>query len=45
MVFAKSHPSLGELLDDPDTEVVRIKIESFLLLMGPKDAHFGKNLT
>ena len=39
------HPVLGDLLDDPDTEVVRIKIESFLLLMGPKDAHYEKNVT
>ena len=40
-----THPDLGDLLDAPDTEVVRIKIESFLLLMGPKDAHYGEDLT
>jgi nitroimidazol reductase NimA-like FMN-containing flavoprotein (pyridoxamine 5'-phosphate oxidase superfamily) len=39
------HPGLGDLLDDPDTEVVRIKIDSFLLLMGPKDAHYEENVT
>ena len=39
------HPDLGDLLNDSDTEVVRIKIESFLLLMGPKDAHYGEDLT
>lgn len=39
------HPGLGDLLDDPDTEVVRIKIDSFLLLMGPKDAYYEKNVT
>jgi nitroimidazol reductase NimA-like FMN-containing flavoprotein (pyridoxamine 5'-phosphate oxidase superfamily) len=39
------HPGLGDLLDDPDTEVVRIKIDSYLLLMGPKDAHYEENVT
>ena len=38
------HPSLGDLLHDPDTQVVRIKIQSFLLLMGPNDAHYGEDL-
>jgi nitroimidazol reductase NimA-like FMN-containing flavoprotein (pyridoxamine 5'-phosphate oxidase superfamily) len=39
------HPGLGDLLDDPDTKVVRIKNESFLLVMGPKDVHYEENVT
>lgn len=34
------HPGLEELAHHPDAEVIRIKIESFLLLDGPLDAYY-----
>jgi nitroimidazol reductase NimA-like FMN-containing flavoprotein (pyridoxamine 5'-phosphate oxidase superfamily) len=34
------HPHIREFLDHPDAEVIRIKIQSFLLLEGLTDAHF-----
>ena len=34
------HPDLKELLDDPDTEVFCIRIISFMLLDGIKDAYY-----
>ncbi len=34
------HPHLKEFLDHPDTEMICIKIRSFLLLEGLTDAHF-----
>jgi nitroimidazol reductase NimA-like FMN-containing flavoprotein (pyridoxamine 5'-phosphate oxidase superfamily) len=34
------HPHLKEFLDHPDSEVICIKIRSFLLLDGLTDAHF-----
>jgi len=36
------HPSLQEVLEHPDTEVLRVAIESFLLLDGPRKAHFER---
>ena len=35
-----SHPHLMDLLTDPEAEILRVKIESFLLLDGPKDAYY-----
>ncbi|RJR36859.1 MAG: pyridoxamine 5'-phosphate oxidase family protein [Desulfobacteraceae bacterium] len=34
------HPYLNIFLDDPDSELIRIKIHSFLLLKGFTDGHF-----
>jgi hypothetical protein len=34
------HPHLKEFLDHPDSEVLCIKIHSFLLLDGITDSHF-----
>lgn len=36
------HPSLQEVLEHPDTVVLRVAIESFLLLDGPREAHFER---
>lgn len=36
----KKHPHLKMFLDDADSELIRIKIQSFLLLQGFTDAHF-----
>lgn len=36
----KRHPHLKIFLDDSDSEIIRIKIHSFLLLQGFTDAHF-----
>lgn len=34
------HPHLGEFAEHPDAEVFSIKVDSFLLLEGVKDAYF-----
>ena len=34
------HPSLQEVLEHPETAILRVHIESFLLLEGPRKAHF-----
>ena len=34
------HPHVKALLDHPDAAILRIKVNSFLLLNGPTDAHF-----
>ena len=39
MLLAR-HPHLRSILDDPDSELLRIRITSFLLLNGVTDAHF-----
>lgn len=36
----KRHPGLGTLLEGENAAVLRIRIESFLLLDGPDQAHF-----
>jgi nitroimidazol reductase NimA-like FMN-containing flavoprotein (pyridoxamine 5'-phosphate oxidase superfamily) len=36
------HPSLQEVLEHPDTEFLRVAIESFLLLDGPRKSHFER---
>ena len=36
------HPALQEVLEHPDTGILRIHIESFLLLDGPREAHFER---
>lgn len=36
----KRHPHLRIFLDDPDSELIRVKIHSFLLLKGFTDGHF-----
>ena len=38
--MADEHPHLDGLLKDPEAEVLRIRLESFLLLRGALDAHF-----
>lgn len=35
-----SHPHLKDLLTDPDAAILRVKIQSFLLLDGPRNAHY-----
>jgi nitroimidazol reductase NimA-like FMN-containing flavoprotein (pyridoxamine 5'-phosphate oxidase superfamily) len=34
------HPQLQDFVDDPDAELLCIKVESFLLLTGLDEAHF-----
>lgn len=36
------HPTLREVLEHPDTVVLRVAVESFLLLDGPREAHFER---
>jgi len=38
--FSKTHPHLTDFLNDPGTEIFSIKIRSFQLLDGVKDAFF-----
>ena len=38
--FLKTHPHLTAFLNDPETEIFSIKIRSFQLLDGVKDAFF-----
>ncbi len=38
--FLKRHPHLSDLLNDPNAEIFSIKIHSFQLLDGVKDAFF-----
>lgn len=36
----RRHPGLASLVRDPKAEIIRIKVQSFLLLDGPRDATF-----
>lgn len=38
--FLKKHPHLADFLNDPDAEIFSIRIKSFQLLDGVKDAFF-----
>lgn len=38
--FSRAHPHLSGLLNDPDMVLLCLRIESFLLLQGPLEAHF-----
>jgi len=38
--FLSRHPHLKELVDHPDAELLRVRIDSFLLLDGPSKAYF-----
>jgi nitroimidazol reductase NimA-like FMN-containing flavoprotein (pyridoxamine 5'-phosphate oxidase superfamily) len=38
--MASKHPTIRDLIKDPYSEVICIKIMSFLLLNGPTEAHF-----
>ena len=40
--FSKKHPHLTDFLNDPGAEIFSIKIKSFQLLDGVKDAFFEK---
>lgn len=40
--MAEKHPHLDPLLKHPEVEVLRIRLESFLLLQGALEAHFEK---
>ncbi len=40
--FLKKHPHLIDFLDDPGAEIFSIKVKSFQLLDGVKDAFFEK---
>ncbi|MGD8520661.1 MAG: pyridoxamine 5'-phosphate oxidase family protein [Desulfobacterales bacterium] len=39
-ILLKTHPHLKEFVDHPDAELIRIKINAFLLLNGLSDAHY-----
>ena len=38
----QNHPHIRALLEEPDAEIIRIRIISFLLLQGVSQAHFEK---
>jgi nitroimidazol reductase NimA-like FMN-containing flavoprotein (pyridoxamine 5'-phosphate oxidase superfamily) len=38
--FREKHPHLKAIMDDPDSQLVCVKVRSFLLLDGVSDAHF-----
>jgi nitroimidazol reductase NimA-like FMN-containing flavoprotein (pyridoxamine 5'-phosphate oxidase superfamily) len=38
--MASKHPVIRDLIKNPNTEILCIKIVSFLLLNGPTEAHF-----
>ena len=38
--MAYQHPHIQDLIEQPDSEILCIKIVSFLLLNGPTEAHF-----
>ncbi|MFO7686906.1 MAG: pyridoxamine 5'-phosphate oxidase family protein [Desulfobacterales bacterium] len=38
--FLSAHPHLEDLINHPETEILRIRIRSFLLLDGPTEAYF-----
>jgi nitroimidazol reductase NimA-like FMN-containing flavoprotein (pyridoxamine 5'-phosphate oxidase superfamily) len=38
--FRERHPHLKAIMDDPDSQLVCVKVRSFLLLDGVADAHF-----
>jgi nitroimidazol reductase NimA-like FMN-containing flavoprotein (pyridoxamine 5'-phosphate oxidase superfamily) len=40
--FLSTHPHLGELVDHPDTELLRFRIDSLLLLDGPSKSYFSE---
>jgi nitroimidazol reductase NimA-like FMN-containing flavoprotein (pyridoxamine 5'-phosphate oxidase superfamily) len=40
--MAEKHPHLDGLLKHPEVEVLRIRLEAFLLLQGALEAHFEK---
>ena len=39
-MLLKTHPHLKEFIDHPDAELIRIKINAFLLLNGLSEAHY-----
>lgn len=38
--MASKHPNIRDLIKNPDSEIICIKIVSLLLLNGPSEAHF-----
>ena len=40
--FLARHPELRELVDDPEAEIIAIRVQSFQLLEGVQDAHFAQ---
>lgn len=38
--FREKHPNLKAIMDDPDSQLVCVRVRSFLLLDGVSDAHF-----
>jgi nitroimidazol reductase NimA-like FMN-containing flavoprotein (pyridoxamine 5'-phosphate oxidase superfamily) len=38
--MASKHPAIRDLIKNPNSEIICIKIVSFLLLNGPTEAHF-----
>ena len=40
--FLARHPQLKELVQDPETEIISIRVQSFQLLEGLRDAYFAE---
>ena len=41
--FLARHPQLRELVDDPEAVLISIRVKSFQLLEGVRDAHFAES--
>jgi len=41
-LLLKTHPHLKDFIDHPDAELIRIKINAFLLLNGLSEAHYAR---
>ncbi len=39
--FLKKHSQLKELIDDPDAEIISVRVQSFQLLEGVRDSYFA----
>lgn len=39
--FLKKHPQLRDLVDDPETEIFSIRVQSFQLLEGLRDSYYA----
>ena len=40
--FLARHPQLRDMIEDPETEIISIRVQSFQLLEGVRDACFAK---
>jgi hypothetical protein len=41
--FLARHPQLKELVDDPEAVLISIRVQSFQLLEGVRDAYFAES--